>query len=689
MGSPPRKQNDNPTVPSPPRVEPPPSESGSRELPQQPGFPPKGSLADVLRAGSAPKAPPVPSMRRRPSSDDAVTHRETGAVTGEGNLQLGDIDIQLDASFGSSNPPPPKRVSSSPPPELPAICDFGRFQILGRIAFGGMAEIFLAREETAAGATRNLAIKRVLPHVADDDQFVEMFLDEARLTIQLNHPSICHIYEFGQLEGSHFIAMEWVNGMPLGKVIRRARAQGGFPPEIVCKIIADIAGALHYAHRARDNTGQPMVLIHRDVSPHNIMISYDGNVKLLDFGIAKSRMRATMTEAGVIKGKFSYMSPQQCLGEKIDQRADIFALGVCFYEALTGKPLYHRKTEYETMRAVIEDPVPSLQEVRPDLPASIEPIVRKALAKSANERYQTAGDMQAALLEWLADQRIFVNSNKVAAMMESLYGQEMRRGPLVDSTPFGQSFIRRAELGREASQKFLTSTGSEVSAEGLALKQLRRRLAIVTVVVLPLVLLLGVVAYTRVTAHEEPMTVVGENQPPPDPGPPDPGPAPVPDPEPVPPTGPVTPPPALVGSLRVESTPAGASVQLDGNPVDGVTPLTLEGVAVGSHEVTISRRGLLHATETVEVASDALARVRATLRAGEPAAPPGRLSINTRPWSKVYVRGRLLGTTPIGGSRVPSGVVGLRLVDRDGRTHNRTVRVEPGGEARVFFDLSR
>src|SRR5262249_6961555 len=151
--------------------------------------------------------------------------------------------------------------------------------------------------------------------------------------------------------------------------------------------------ALHYAHRAKDANGQPLGIVHRDVSPHNVMVSYEGQVKLLDFGIAKAEGASTKTEAGVVKGKFAYMSPQQCLGKPIDGRADVFALGICLYEALTGQSLYQRPTDYETMKAVIEDPVPSLKTVRPDLPDALDAIVKKALQKSPEDRWRSAAEM--------------------------------------------------------------------------------------------------------------------------------------------------------------------------------------------------------------------------------------------------------------------------------------------------------
>jgi serine/threonine-protein kinase len=339
---------------------------------------------------------------------------------------------------------PPVGLGESSPLMLPAICDYGRFELLGRLAFGGMAEIFLAREPSTVGAARLIAIKRILPRVADDPQFVRMFLDEARLAVQLQHPSICHLYEFGELEGTYFIAMEWIHGAQLGKIIRAARAHGGIAPELAARVISQIAEALHYAHRLRDSSGAPLGIVHRDVSPHNIMVSYDGHVKLLDFGIAKATSQEVKTEAGVVKGKFAYMAPEQCLGRPIDARADVFALGICLYEILAGETLYVRATDYETMHAVLEDSVPSAASVRKQLPPELDAIVAKALAKDPEERFKSAGAMQTALDDWQAKRGVTVNARSLAVLMAKLFADQIRAGPLVDSTPFGNSVLQRA-----------------------------------------------------------------------------------------------------------------------------------------------------------------------------------------------------------------------------------------------------
>lgn len=644
--------------------------------------PPK-SRPDIQRqtpSGSPPKAEVggAPKSERITSPDGLKPSSAKSEVSGVVRSPAADAEDR----------PSPAKSSFPPDATLPAICDFGRFELLGRLAFGGMAEIFLAREHVAeAMASRYLVVKRILPHVADDQQFMEMFLDEARLAMQLSHPNICHIYEFGEEDHHSFIAMEWVNGVTLGKLIRRARKEGGVPPAFVARVIAKIAGALHHAHRARDQMGRPLGIVHRDVSPHNVMVAYDGAVKLLDFGIAKASSHQSKTAAGVIKGKFAYMAPEQCLGKDLDGRCDVFALGVCFYEALTGKHLYHQKTEYETMRAVIDGPIPSIRDANADLPIELDAIVQKALHKDREERFESAGAMENALEEWLAESRQVVTDAKLSDYMEGLYVDEIERGPLVDSTPFGQSIKKRPPQIAPGLDESSEPVAIEVQLDSQPAgppeaKKRSKLLALAAAVTLVVAGVGGGMALggdgdaTVVNAVPAPASV--------------PVPALAPEPELILPEV-ATPQVAVptTGTASLTSLPPGATVTLGDRELEGTTPLTVEDLEAGTYSLTFALAGHRPASAEVEVEAGAEATVEASLdrlrRA--PATPPGRLSINTRPWSKVYVGRRLLGTTPIGEVRVPSGTVRLRLVDRDGNTHRKTVRVPAGEDARVFYDL--
>ncbi|MEM6730900.1 MAG: serine/threonine-protein kinase, partial [Myxococcota bacterium] len=271
---------------------------------------------------------------------------------------------------------------------------FGRYILLDKVNSGGMAEVYRARVSGADNFQRIVAIKCMLGSLADDPEFATMFIDEARLAAQLNHGNIVQIYELGRHEHRLYIAMELVSGHDLRNTTKRARKLGkrlgvGF----VAYIIAKAAEALDYAHNKLSLEGTPLNLVHRDVSPQNILVSYDGEVKVVDFGIAKAEHRATETRAGTLKGKFAYMAPEQVAGAAIDRRADIFAMGAVLYEAATGRPLFYGDTDLAILEKVRKATLPNLEEHLSHAPAQLCKVIRKACALDPNDRYQSALDM--------------------------------------------------------------------------------------------------------------------------------------------------------------------------------------------------------------------------------------------------------------------------------------------------------
>ena len=284
-------------------------------------------------------------------------------------------------------------------PRYPPIARLGRYNILGRLARGGMAEVYLARSEDEDGTTRHVVVKRVLSEMAHDPVMLGLFVEEGKTALRLFHPNVCHVYEVAETNGLTYMVLEWVQGTSLRELIQRAWRNGNLPIQLGVHIIARVASALEYVHTARGIDGKPLSIIHQDVTPHNVMISWRGQVKLLDFGIAKTTSGKT---TGTGQGKHAYMSPEQVKQQPIDARADVFALGVCLYEVLTGKKLYHRDAIHITMQAVVDDPVPSARSVRPEIPEALDRIVQRALAKRPQDRFQSAGEMQHALDEWSA-----------------------------------------------------------------------------------------------------------------------------------------------------------------------------------------------------------------------------------------------------------------------------------------------
>jgi len=260
-----------------------------------------------------------------------------------------------------------------------------------------MAEIYLARANLA-GVQRYVVLKRVLQQRAENTHFVQMFLDEARLSAQLQHANIAQVHDIGIAGASFFFTMEYVHGVSLTELLRTTISKGvAIPIPHVLTVIAGAAVGLHYAHEKLGLDGKPLGIVHRDVSPSNLMITYEGTVKLVDFGIAKAAHRGADTQLGTVKGKLSYMSPEQCRGIELDRRSDLFSLGIVMWEMLTGARLFKRETEYDHMEAIVLGPTPPPSSVRGDVPRELDAIVLKLLAKSPADRYQTAEELVEAI----------------------------------------------------------------------------------------------------------------------------------------------------------------------------------------------------------------------------------------------------------------------------------------------------
>lgn len=299
---------------------------------------------------------------------------------------------------------------------------FGDYRLLERIALGGMAEVWRARRRGVEGFQKIVAIKRILSHLTDSTDFVTMFIDEAKLAAQLSHNNIIQIYDLGKAEGDYFIAMEFVDGKDLRTILKTSRDLGQpLEPRLALMIVAAVARALDYAHRKRDFDNRDLGLVHRDVSPQNVLISHEGEIKLCDFGIVKAVTKASTTQMGALKGKLQYMSPEQAWGKTVDARSDIFSLGAVLYECLVGEKLFTGDSEIGVLDAVRECRIQSPREKNPSLSEDIERIVFKALAKEPDERYQTAGEMEEDIQEVLRSIEPSPAPGDLAGYMKSLY----------------------------------------------------------------------------------------------------------------------------------------------------------------------------------------------------------------------------------------------------------------------------
>ncbi|HEY5924073.1 MAG TPA: protein kinase [Kofleriaceae bacterium] len=300
----------------------------------------------------------------------------------------------------------------------------GRYRVLKHLASGGMADVLLGRTDGIEGFERHVVLKRIRAEHARDRRFISMFTDEARLAAGLHHQQIVQVFDIGEANGEYFFAMEYIHGEDLRKLLAAvAKVRGHVPLPIVCAIVSAVASGLHYAHERRDAKGRALNIVHRDVSPSNILIGYDGAVKIVDFGIAKAALRQSETIAGSLKGKCSYMSPEQCKSEPIDRRSDVYGLGVLLYELATTTRLFKGDNEYLVMDAVVNGKFALPQVRRPDLPNELSSIIMRALATDPNRRYRSADELRVELDQFVAIYDLNASTATLASYMRKIFGE--------------------------------------------------------------------------------------------------------------------------------------------------------------------------------------------------------------------------------------------------------------------------
>ena len=319
---------------------------------------------------------------------------------------------------------------------------FGQYELRSHLATGGMAEIYLARQTGIGGFEKQVVVKRILPELTARREFVEMFFDEARIAAQLKHPNIVEIYDLGQQGEDYFIAMEYLKGETLRETVVESIKRGSpLPPVIAAFVVSQVCDGLAYAHEFADGSGGSLGIVHRDVSPNNIILTYAGGVKLVDFGVAKTRVQTHRTEAGVLRGKLSYMSPEQCLGRPLDGRSDVFSAGVVLWELLAQRRLFRRNSEQKTIEAVLSAHIPMVKEYRHGVPAALDAIARRAMERKVGARYQDAAQMASEIRKCLLNQDKMVSNQEVGEFVRALFKgetQKTQRRPEKMLTPIGR-----------------------------------------------------------------------------------------------------------------------------------------------------------------------------------------------------------------------------------------------------------
>lgn len=534
----------------------------------------------------------------------------------------------------------------------------GRYSLLTIIATGGMAEIWLARQSGLQGFEKLVVIKRMTNGLEKDPDSVQMFLSEARLAAQLSHPHVVQIYELGEHFNSLYIVMEYLDGEDLAS-IRRTGQKNGLPlmDQYAAKLVAMASEGLHYAHTKEGIDGRPLHLVHRDVSPQNLIATFSGNLKVVDFGIAKAASETT--NSGKLKGKLAYMSPEQARGEGIDARSDVFSLGIVLFELVTRTRLLPRMGDVETLTFLAgQELLPRPSERRPDVDPGLEAIVLRALDRKRENRFQSARELQEALEGWIRQSGKSVSSGDIADYLRTLFAKRIaERQQFIETamrTDLSPSSVKQlADLAERSSRSSSNLSSRALSTGSRPPQRSKKLLAAIGVMI-------AVVSGIAVTVFARPRTV-----------------------EAVAPTDTVVRPPVVAEVLKptvliIDSNPPGATLMLDG-VAKGFSPM-VEEVSTGQHLIEARLEGYqLHSrTIDVESAGDRLRIelalvplpapvpvkpvVVAPVQTPAPAAKNGRLSLKTSPWTQVFLGKKKLGDTPLIGTSLPAGKHTLRLI---------------------------
>ena len=436
---------------------------------------------------------------------------------------------------------------------------FGKYTLIRKIALGGMAEIFLALQRSMAGFEKLIVVKRVLPHLAKDQAFIELLLTEARIAATLNHPNVAHIYDVGEANGQFYIAMEHIHGEDLRSIVRQMKKvnETSFPLEHAIAIVLGCCAGLSYAHEKTNLDGAPMEIVHRDVSPQNILVTFTGDVKLVDFGIAKAGRSTTEdTGSGQLKGKIPYMSPEQAQGLPLDGRSDVFSLGVILFELCTGKRLFRGANEMDTLKMIVEGEYPKPRALNPNLPERLEKIILKSLEKDLAIRYQSAREMQADIEDMIRAEQMKVSPMTLASWMQHLFEEKLTQQKQMLTEGRQLAEVIAAQVAAEEAE-----AAREATRSGVRAKQRSRVPWILTA--LFALLTVAVIGYIAVFG-------VGGR-----------------------PTGP--------GVMVIDSEPAGAAIRIDGDVRAEHTPATISELPLAHYTVTVTSEGYVPFTQELDL----------------------------------------------------------------------------------------
>ncbi|MGE0789243.1 MAG: protein kinase [Sandaracinaceae bacterium] len=613
---------------------------------------------------------------------------------------------------------------------------YGKYTLIGKLGHGGMAEVNLAVADGKAGFRKLTVIKRLHPHLAVEPGFIEMFLDEARLAARLNHPHCVQTYEVDEYQGSHYLAMEYLDGQGLERLLRVCGQQEiPLEPALAARIVSDALDGLAYAHELTDYDGSPLTVVHRDVSPQNIFVTYNGMVKLLDFGIAKAATHVVETRTGVIKGKYAYIAPEQALGQDVDQRSDLWSMGVVLWECLTGRRLFKSINELATLHETLQGEIKLPSAFRPELSTELDTICMRALQRAPDQRYQTAQEMREELERYLVGVTNSPTRKDVSRAMRDRFAEAIvvHKRTLSECLQGSGAAISESTIERlvDPSHNTPRPAGLSPADSGLSpppftptpaplsvtpppvlsaqepAEPRRRGGLVATVILLVLVLLLSATVAVLLPLSfggEDPSSsgsgasvvvalngdrrshergddgVRGDHATPPDDevaptrGADGLGPAEQPQ-----PSLPSTDPEPIANGEEEEETPLGEAIAPTPDPI-AVVHVDDRGGRSGRGGRRTGRSG--HSQPSTTGPPDPTPpppSVEESTAAGTPATGLGFLTLATTPWTEVSENGRVLGTTPLIRVELPAGQHRLRLVNREqGIDEPYRVTIRPG-----------
>jgi serine/threonine protein kinase len=536
-------------------------------------------------------------------------------------------------------------------------CRFGKYTLIRKLATGGMAELFLAIQRSVAGFEKLVVIKRILPGMNQDRAFIDMLLHEARVAATLSHPNIVQVFDVGSVDGTYFIAMEHVHGEDLRSIVRQMKKKDEveFPLEHALAIVLGMCAGLAYAHEKRDLDGTPLHIVHRDISPQNTIVTFTGDVKLVDFGIAKSNVeRPGQTQSGRLKGKVPYMSPEQARGEPVDWRTDVFATGVMLFELTTGKRLFKAASEFEALKLICDRDYPTPSQVRDGYPPALEAIVMRALEKKREDRWQSTREMQAALEEFVRNERVPVSNIALSQFMQRLFADKLasQKEALLQGKQLAD--IITLERGAESasghgagsqSQSFsVAGTSARAVSEGSSKRGSAWMAAAAAVA-------LFAVAGTLW------MWKRGER----------------------------TQAPAAAASAASSAQPVTSAIEAASTVAQAAA-----APSTAPQDLDVSSRA--PAATATPVAAQKPSRGQAGAHAPPPPAPApvgtGKLNVSAHGgWCNVGVDGTPRGPTPVAGIVLPAGTHTVTCTPEGGRTLSAGVHVDPDGTTRFAFTL--